>query len=718
MGHSVSRYRNYDQGRSLLHNTVRTPMTSVAAISFPSSTDKSDIRDTGIQPHVRSTTQNTRLRRSGNLVDWKSRHADIQLLPTSCTDIYHDMVVHGNSVPLLDSESAPHPVSVNHTVLTTRHTKAILQQRCRQLEAETAQDKQAASNLYVAAGFVLYTSNGEKKRAPLLLLPVTLQRIRGRASNYAITYSAGQWLRVNPHVADMCSSHVDQLVKPFDSTTDLREYLRSFNSNVHKDFNCKITANTGIVCLPTEALGELSRAQYTDLELDRTQPGTEFTPLPAIPAGFDAQLAIRAMRFIEPEVLHEALYNFAGQTNTSTSPVLNSDPDLDSDTLEKFHNCAGWLIDVGLGHWQLKNIAKLPRRIEAMESSINQLLANSSFTKYFRDEYQTVEILYRLNKAKDKILNAPPEMQYHSISMHADTTTRLLLQQAKIQASSVEHEMKHIDKAFDLNAVPDHKTLSRLIEVIARRDDKSQLANPEYFSARQKLNDILTYHNAILTDNDLDRLDKLAKTLQFSETFNNDPYYKRHFGSLFKGTDTNWQRLDSVVNFNHWLSQALGSSLLVAQFADQWVSFERDFNSIAANIETAASSAHKLCSLIPMFIKPDTKLEHASRTAEKFRCRVDQWQRYLHRHYADSELTPLQLLSHLDLGDHSYPSVTLSQHELNEKIYRHIAAQGLSTESVSVTAKWLLNVLVKHETDTATVRMFLDREASLHSSLQ
>ena len=163
-----------------------------------------------------------------------------------------------------------------------------------------------------------------------------------------------------------------------------------------------------------------------------------------------------------------------------------------------------------------------------------------------------------------------------------------------------------------------------------------------------------------MTDNDLEQLRKLAKTLQFSDTFNNDPLYKRHFGSLFKGTDTNWQRLDSVVGFNNALSHELGTSLLVAQFADRWVSFERDFSNIASNIESAASSAHKLCSLIPMFIDQNTRLEHASRTAEKYRCRIDQWQKYLRQNLADTELSPLQLLSNFDLGDSvSYTHLTL-----------------------------------------------------------
>ena len=268
-----------------------------------------------------------------------------------------------------------------------------------------------------------------------------------------------------------------------------------------------------------------------------------------------------------------------------------------------------------------------------------------------------------------------------------------------------------------MSAVPSSNALHRLIKTISKREEESQLTNPNYFRARHTLNEILKHHNGVLTDNDLKRLDSLAKTLKFAELFSDDAYYQRNFGSLFKGTDTNWQRLDSVVNYIRSLAQDLGSSLLVAQFADQWVSFERDFNNIAPQLESAASSAHKLCSLIPMFINQNTQLEHAVTTAEKFRSRVNTWQKYLHRHFADSELTPYQLLSNVELDDHSHPDITLPQQEFDERIYQHIVGSGLTSETISATSEWLQNVVVRLQTDIPTVRRFLDKEADLLSKL-
>ena len=271
--------------------------------------------------------------------------------------------------------------------------------------------------------------------------------------------------------------------------------------------------------LQSEVLGEFSKDEIVDIELERTKPGIEFKPLPSTPAAFDPQLAIRILRFIAPDDLPAALHNFGGRPQNNFTPVLDAEPDLDATTLEKYHNCAAWLIDVGLGHWKLRNIATLSGRVKTMTDDLDSLLSNTSYQKHIRDEFRTVDMLFRLNRVKDKILNSPPEMQHHAISQHADADTRLLLQKAKIQASALEQEVAIIRETFHMSAVPSSSVLHKLIKTIAKREEESQLTNPNYFRARHKLNEILKHHNGVLTDNDLKRLDSLAMTLRFAELF-------------------------------------------------------------------------------------------------------------------------------------------------------------------------------------------------------
>ncbi len=701
---------------SFLNLVSKVLMTSAAKSFSPAIVQQSS----SANDDSNRAMQVAQLLRTANLSDWQPGQADIQLLPSSCIENYNELVVYGKPLNLLATDpESENALPLNTKGMATRHQAGKLALRCRKLQVETAATGHPMQyKLYVAAGFVVHNVDGVKRRAPILLIPVSISRLRGRGSEYVLKYETNSLLRLNPHIAELCNTHVDQLIKPFETASDLRDYLRSLSRKFHSDLDCSISANTGIISLQADVLGEFSKEEIIDIELDRLKPGMEFQPLPVTPSAFDAQLALRILRFVDYSDLPAALANFSGQnTHARRTPILDAEPDLDDATLQKFYKCAGWLIDVGLGHWQLKNIAALPDRVAKMLTSINTLHESNVYQQHISEEFRTIDTLLRLNQIKDKILHCPPEMQHHGIAHHADADTRLLLQKAKIQASSIEQELREIHETFHMSEVPSSSTLHNLIKTISLREEESQLTNPAYFRARRKLNDILKTHHGVVTESDLAKLDSLAKTLRFAELFDEDYSYKRSFGSLFKGTNTNWQRLDSVLNYVRALSQDLGSSKLVAHFATDWETFESDFKIMAPALEPAASSAHQLCALIPMFINRTTSLVHATRSAEKFNQRVDQWQKYLRQNYADTELTPFQLLSNVDLGDHTHPTIALAQQDFDDRIYSHIVGCGLDAENVSATAEWLQNVIERLEIDIPTVRRFLDKEAELASKL-
>ncbi len=705
-------------------------MTLPAQNSFPESprhsvtetlpggpTPEPEVPNNGQEPQL------TRVLRSNILKNWRSSAADLQLSPVSCVEVYRELVVQRQALQLLPQQPETSGAQTGSSPagrLLTRHDERKLSLRCRKVEMETSPDNPAIRySLYVAAGFaVTVDARGQKKRIPLLLIPVNVSRLRGRGSPYTISYS-GQPLRLNPHVAESCSTHVEQILKPFDSAADMRDYLRAMSRKLHATLQCRISANTGLFTLQADVLTDISPGEQLDLELTRTKPGTVFQPMPPTPEQFNAQLAIRMLRFIDAEQLPFALENFAGtkEHTRSTTTLLAREPDLCGERLDKSLKCAEWLVEIGLGHWRLEHIFQLPARVKRMASEIEQLREQTEFTRHFDNNTQSVGLLVNLYKSQNRILNAPPEMQHHAISLHADPDTRLLLQKAKIQAASIEHQMETSEEMFHLNAVPNSRSLSRLIKVISKREQESQLTNPAYFRARRQLNEILKTHNGLVTDRDLERLTELAKTLKFAELFENDIYYKRCFGTLFRGVNSNWQRLDSVINFARNLSYELDSSTLVGQLIEHWPSFQRDFATLTPSLRPAAVSAHKLTTLIPMFVSGETNLDNAVKTAGKFHDKVNQWQRYLQKNVSDTTLTPFAMLEQSSRQNERTP-VSLAEQEFDDRIYHHIIGKGLSRESVAATANWLRVSVQRLEIDVPTVRRFLDSESSFDSRTQ
>ena len=688
-------------------------MISKAEISFPHSDDVTSRRTNGKSSN-KTPQRLSALLRNAQLKQWDGQTADVKLLPVSCVDIYRDLVVRNKDIQLIPDRSdsgqaqiAPYPPGV----LMTRHDAATLTRRCRKLELETsASNKDIRYSLYIAAGFaVTVADNGTKLRAPLLLIPVELTRSRGRGGSFAIRYTGGA-LRLNPHIAESCETHVEQIIEPFKDASEIRDYLRATGRKLHSSLHCQVSANTGLFSLQSDVLADIAPVDRHRAELERTRPGIEFKALPLTPRSFNAQLAIRMLRFIDPDKLDHALLNFIGTpVNDSLPSLLDNQPALTGERLEKSRKCAQWLITTGLGHWQLKHIVTLPDRIDNLLASINSLRNMPEFSRHIDDSNQTIGMLQKLYRARNTIDNAPPEMQHHAISLHADPDTRLLLQKAKIQAASIEHELSTSAETFHLSAVPGSRNLHHLIKTIAKREQSSQLTNPHYFSARRQLNEILKTHNGLVTDNDLEKLEALAKTLRFSELFDEDPYYQRCFGSLFDGVNTNWQRLDSVVNFSRNLAYELGSSELVGRMNESWPSFQRDFRALMPQLKPAAIAAHKLTLLLPSFISNETSIDNALSTAGKFRTRVNQWQRYLRKTTGNSNSTPYSMIEASPRNE-SDVNVLLAPQEYDDRIYNHIIGTQLDQESVSATAQWLYNTLTHLQIDAPTVRRYLDSD--------
>ena len=658
-----------------------------------------------------------RLLRSEQLSSWDSKNADIQLSAISCMDAYRALVTQQKPLELspFQPEAVVSRVNTQQTSsLPTRHDAETLSLRCRKVMMETDSSSELRYRLYLAAGFaVTQIHSAQARRVPVVLIPVSLERLRGRGSPYTIVYAGGN-LRLNPQIAESCSSHVDQLIRPFESDSDLRNFLRSIGRKIHTRLQSRISANTGLFTLQEGVLEDLTVEEQFDRQLERSKPGAEFRPLPPVSENFNAKLASRILRYIDERDLDSALQNFSGYQEHDKLGTLDYDLSIDETRVEKVSKCAQWLCEVGLGHWQLQNLKKLPARIERMSENLQNLSFAPAFNRYFFDDNQSIGTVLNLYKARKKICNAPPEMQHHAMSLHADPETRLLLQKAKIQATSIEQEMEVLHDTFHMSAVPSSAALHKLIKTIAKREESSQLTNPSYFRARRQLNEILKTHNGLITDNDLKRLDKMASTLRFSELFDEDKYYKRYFGSLFHGTDTNWQRLDSIVNFVRGLSYDLDSHQLVGRLTERWPSFQRDFESIQELLRPAAVDAHLLRSLIPLFIEETTTIEAALKTARKLQQKVQTWQAYLIKHLREETLTPYIIAKSQGVNaEKASQLVELPQREYDERIYQHIVGIGLSDDSVAATAEWLLNTLKHLEIDIPTVRRYLDSEASL-----
>jgi len=230
------------------------------------------------------------------------------------------------------------------------------------------------------------------------------------------------------------------------------------------------------------------------------------------------------------------------------------------------------------------------------------------------------------------------------------------------------------------------------------------------------LNDILQTHNGLLTDADLVRLRSLAQTLARIESFTTHRYNKRCFGTLYKGVHSNWQRLDTIIDYARWLAQQLGSESIAGRLLDCWPSYTRDHNHFRDALHQAGLARWELAALLPNLINPTTPLTAMIRTAEKFQDKITLWSKYLHRHSPDLTLTCNQLLAMAAIDSDDIADSRLPMREYDQRIISHIATRGVDHSTLDITANWLLDTMDHLDIDLATVRRHLDAEARLDTS--
>jgi hypothetical protein len=660
--------------------------------------------------------------RTDLLKAWSNELADIALAPISCVDVYRELVINRATLSLqaLDptvSASAAQLRPLPQGTLSTQHSAEKLALRTRKIDIETGPNSPVERyKLYLVAGFAMTAQANQIHRIPLLLIPVTLHS--DAPDDHKIRYE-GAALRLNPYIVDVCDGKLDEQFPAFTKATELRDYLRSMNRQLHERLQCRVSANTGLFTLQADVLQNISEDDKFELELARTVPGASFRPLPPAPAGFDALLAAKLTRYIQADDLLDALFDFSSRRHSEPQTAGWRDASLarlDNERQEKVINCARWISELGLGNWSIDALNQLPGRVSNMRMALTSLAGRDEFSRYYRSEEQTAGLLAALYRCDEAIVNSPADLQQHSIGLHADPQTRVLLQSAKVESAVLESEMSALHQTFKITEVPDSEVLSRLIDTIAEREKEPQLTNPLYFKARRRLSDILQTHNGLLTDADLVRLRSLAQTLARIESFTTHIYNKRCFGTLYKGVHSNWQRLDTLIDYARWLAQQLGSESIAGRLLDCWPSYTRDHNSIRGELHQAAHAGWELAALLPNLIGPSTPMPSMIRTAEKFQDKITLWSKYLHRHSPDQTLTPNRLLALADITPEDIADCRLPSREHDQRIIAHIASNGVDFSTLDITANWLLDTMDHLDIDLATVRRHLDAESRLDTT--
>jgi len=631
--------------------------------------------------------------------DWSVRSSDIELHPHSPLAIADILTQNDGRLDLL-ADVANRPVVTPTSEVTplirtkssktrrskanllTRHSTEELAERCKRIQVTNALVKQPGiQSLYVAAGFLglKHADSARRTRAPLLLFPAILSK--KEALDHGAT--RGFELQLQSSVPDLNLELIDVVQDRW----NLR--LPKFNSD---EPLATWYANVA------EAIRDIDQISLEfDIAIGTALRPTHLTELadgspwlPELPEHFDAALAMAITKPLDLQQLSDVMQLIGEPTEFEHHWSRIEAANDGGSAIGELHQLALQLAEVGLERVEFRHLDDLPTRLHRWIENVRKTVANPVLESFGSKSSLTALQVIRLSSMVELIDREPNNFAEYRHSHLAFKTTRSILRRAHHQAKLIEQELNDLQSHFRLDRVPAKKQLLSLIDDLGGNTAvKPDVVDADYFNARRQFIEFSVDKPAHLTLEHQRALHQLAKVLRFRELFVNNTEYRQALGPGYRGLQTDWNELDSMIQYSAELSTHLESDDLAARLLDNWPACRSLYVTEFEQLQEGAEALHKLLRVIGTAERHSplhTLLPGCTLLADN----LQTWRTPeldLTAYHSHTAADVLACFSGLDNADAHTEAVVVAT---EQRIREHIKDQSTEPRAIVDTLIWLL----------------------------
>lgn len=603
-----------------------------------------------------------------------------------------------------------------HSNLLTRHTATELRERCKKQAVRHALVKKPGEQrLYLAVGMLEWTpTNGQpleeesvgrqatnKQSAvcsPLLFYPVHLVTEENKQSESGYIHSIrndNDLPEFNYQLASELRNQRGITLPVFQSSQTLAEFLELISHCVatHDDVVLALKIELGLAKAPA---GITSKTQNSTLNSAN------------LPTEFDVSLAQKLISGMDMQQLRATLRLLTAANDIA---LMGDDAGIDlpeTPDINEVHEYSVILHTNGLGNTRFQDLPELPEQIEQWCECIEPLATGHLVKDVLEQENIEAISLFKITGILELLDRAPADIEAWNHPDLAFSGTPLLFKRAKYQARLIEEELNNLKDHFHLDRVPPkHQLLQLLDELSGAEGQQIEVVDSDYFHARRRFMELSLDKPTTLTDFHKRQLNKLVKVLRFRELFVNNSEYRLALGPAYRGLRTDWDALETNIEYVQEISKYLASESLAAQIVANWKEFNRNFIAQLDDLQLAGRNLHRLLQLC-------TRKDANKVTSEfllkmkKLATRLRHWNNDygLITNYGDK--TPAMLLG-IFTGRQSLDKKTEQHVHVAKNLIKHymVSQSKLSSQSsnapahrVQSTLKWLNEASTD---DTATI---------------
>lgn len=162
------------------------------------------------------------------------------------------------------------------------------------------------------------------------------------------------------------------------------------------------------------------------------------------------------------------------------------------------------------------------------------------------------------------IINAPNDIDINHHTAHMSSYATQILHKAKNEATGIKDKINSFDSFFSLSRLPQHQELKKIssdLRVYSRKF--FAFLYPNFRNIRQVVNEFVTDRKNTKHPQIVSKLYEMAELLESAENIMNNSEYAQVLGPLYKGIETDWERIESHISWSQSLKNTIGTQAFV-----------------------------------------------------------------------------------------------------------------------------------------------------------
>ncbi len=226
---------------------------------------------------------------------------------------------------------------------------------------------------------------------------------------------------------------------------------------------------------------------------------------------------------------------------------------------------------------QLENLATIA---SSTKKALDEFtIAAKPIHNFFPEKPEKLGEFARVTKIRETLQKAPLDISLHAHPEHALEIVLPLQKRAHEQHQELTRAITEQSEYFVLPHVPEVEEIRRLSHIVRTYTSwVKRLFSSEYRNAKKAIRGFLKAPKSFKKPDLHERLDRLAEIQYRTSAYAQDEDYKSVFGALFKGVETNWQRLGRMIAWSQELANTLrtenGARQILSDFPTNKERFE------------------------------------------------------------------------------------------------------------------------------------------------